>query len=628
MSELFSHGGFLLKRGRANKRWRQRYFVAFKQELFYYTDETMAVHRGTVSLRGASIFVSKIDAMAQAAAQASGVNDGSGADGGGVDSPTTTAKPPESTTFGSFIRQFRRRSSEAELTNGHETRVVECTSEEAIPLYLLIRTLSGRELDVVAANGRELGMWLAVLELHARAMPNRKSSLRNVASEPAGGMPRKQSSVQFKDDIEDVCEFHKSDAPRRVSLTALPRSSSAESLGGGAGATTPELVPTSPLTAEGNASTQSPSSSMVVDEPSGDSPTAASPLQTMVPRTLSFTQNSSAPPSVVPASLGATAPSVGASSSSSSSSTSSDTLGLRDASSSRLVDFLEHIEDASDAIERCRRVAMSIQSNVRLDAGVADAVALEGMKGILRKLVKGFREELATAIAASSDPKSRDVSLAMCHSSTDAMRELLHAAESFVMTEVSDRTFSICRRVAGRGEERLAMASGRLRSESGSRCGVRDLHRSAKISSSVAIFNGLDACTTPRDKVMVLKATVADLIVRILEQKRKDDKQRGGGSNGRGNGSMNGRGNENVKTRRTSSDWACSTDDLISLMLVVISKSSVRDVVAHVADVSSFYDLLGDIGGEDAYHVTTFSVAVEYLLAQSDDTPDTPPPPA
>ena len=59
-----------------------------------------------------------------------------------------------------------------------------------------------------------------------------RSSSWDCRQEPIA-ISRKKSNVQFRDEIEDVCEFRKADPPRRVSTNALPqtiRRSGAEEL--------------------------------------------------------------------------------------------------------------------------------------------------------------------------------------------------------------------------------------------------------------------------------------------------------------------------------------------------------------------------------------------------------------
>ena len=70
---------------------------------------------------------------------------------------------------------------------------------------------------------------------------------------------------------------------------------------------------------------------------------------------------------------------------------------------------------------------MTVYKNVRLDRGITHAIALDGMKELLKNLIRSFRDELQNAMKA------------------DAMSRLLSSAhgiisvEAFIMMEVSDR---------------------------------------------------------------------------------------------------------------------------------------------------------------------------------------------
>ena len=192
MSDILSHSGYLLKRGRANKRWRNRYFVVFREELRYYTDHSMAMPRGTLPLRGASMYVYKAPGARAAAGRGEeGSSDGGGdREDGEVDweaedslyADMSRKSRPDDTVFSSFLRQFRRKRAagrEIELTNGRDSRVVEGATEDSSSLYVLIRAADGREINVVAGCETELGMWLAMCAPPAPPRPRARAQPRD-----------------------------------------------------------------------------------------------------------------------------------------------------------------------------------------------------------------------------------------------------------------------------------------------------------------------------------------------------------------------------------------------------------------------------------------------------------------
>lgn len=398
-----------------------------------------------------------------------------------------------------------------------------------------------------------------------------RSSSWDCRQEPIA-ISRKKSNVQFRDEIEDVCEFRKADPPRRVSTNALPqtiRRSGAEELAN--------------LAIGENAS-----SSGAGKEENG----IVDAVHEAEQRGRSGT--------------------------------------LAGAASSVMVEYVEHMSQVSVAVERIRKVAMSIQKNVLLEGGVRGSIAVKGMREILRKLVSEFRAELAVACRRASVGEKETENVLMC-------------AEPFVMTEVSERVFGICKRYARKKDEQLGRAATRLRSVSGSGYGVREHHRAASIDAALAAFNQIETCGTSHDKVLCLKRTIDALMESVMEQKRRDRTQASNGEGGVRNASGADGGEISAQSLRKlsgqvdaavvasscntntsggrgricSSEWACSTDDIISLLLSVICQTSVTNLVAHVTDVCQFFDLLGDGGGEDAYNITTLAVTTEYLLRQS-----------
>ena len=69
------------------------------------------------------------------------------------------------------------------------------------------------------------------------------------------------------------------------------------------------------------------------------------------------------------------------------------------------------------------------------------------------------------------------------------------------------------------------------------------------------------------------------------------------------------------RERGSTVEWECNSDDLVSIMLSVICESGVSNLAAHCVQLTNFYDLLNDIGGEDSYVITNFAVAIEYMIA-------------
>ncbi|XP_024518036.1 uncharacterized protein LOC112341688 [Selaginella moellendorffii] len=245
----------------------------------------------------------------------------------------------------------------------------------------------------------------------------------------------------------------------------------------------------------------------------------------------------------------------------------------------------QHPADALDTREDCTAFLKSRYSNTNAfeaamtmieqfngfyqmgDCQLPNELRIEAWRGTLLSIVRNLRDQLLTRTSDLSEDHSESLWL---------------ACETWVMAAAHDKIMGACEQMYAADDRKLAQKLSKLRQLDPSILGVNADLKDIAFGDAIQVFGMINTCRSPLEKAVCLKKTINFVM-------------------------------DGIQASSSKENQLC-TDDLLSLMLLLIAHAKLQHLQATACYMENFFQMRDDQQtGELRYHITNFVAACAYL---------------
>ncbi|KAK3271052.1 hypothetical protein CYMTET_20580 [Cymbomonas tetramitiformis] len=269
------------------------------------------------------------------------------------------------------------------------------------------------------------------------------------------------------------------------------------------------------------------------------------------------------------------------------------------------VNFLTGFPGAQPALSQGIRLCehfVRVYNMGKLELG--EELRLEAWKGTVRRLVKATVEDVLKAGGE----------LATCDLCYERLQQVQMAVETFLFDKIHWKIFRELTVMYREKNLRLTKNLERLQQVDPEKLGITAEHGFALDGGAIHAFSKISSSSNPIEQSVCLQVTIRCMLAEIekaIKRAQEEAAQRSRDTDDDGR--------RTSVDRKISEKMLPSTDDILSLILLLLIRTKVPHLFSHIAYIEHFlyvHDPSESSKGELGFHLTNFMVASEYLVSE------------